>query len=519
MSNRDLHSLLAEATRLRERGRLPEAITAYRRLLTAFPELPDSWYNLGWLLKRAGLAEAALAAYDEALARNVRDPEEVHLNRAAIYSDLLSQPNAAITALQAALRLKPGYLPALLNLGNLAEDMGDAGAARGAYERVLQLSPGNAVALARLAGLGVDATADVTMIDRIKQGLATHKYAPADVAQLLFSLGNLHDRRGAYDEAFAAFEAANRHALDAARGTVAPYDAAVEAARVGALAEAYVAAGTPRDGILDPDPVPVFIVGMFRSGSSLLERILGSHSEIAAGGELDLVPRIARALGADPRAQVSIPTATMREHAQAYLQRLRALRTVARLVTDKRPDNFWNVGLIKRLFPAAKIINTRRHPLDNLVSVLAVHLDPTMNYSYRIEDILGHIAAERRMMAHWSRIYPGDILTVEYERLVGNPREEVTRVLSFLGLGYEDSCLEFHKTPGPVRTASVWQVREPLHDRSVGRWRHYEAVLRARLGDARLDALLARETGTAGTQVASTPAAANRVRSPASSSE
>lgn len=491
MIDGDLQALLAEAARLREIGRLPEAIEAYRRLLTAFPELPDSWYNLGWLLKRAGMAEAALAAYGEALARNVRDPEEVHLNRAAIYSDLLSQPRAALEALQAALRLNPTYLPALLNLGNLAEDMGDASVARSAYERVLSLSPGNATALARLAGLGKATTADDSMIGRIREGLATRKYPPAESAQLLFSLGRLYDSCGAYEEAFRTFEAANMHALEAARSDVTPYDAAAELALADALAQAFASAGTPGDGIADPDPQPVFIVGMFRSGSSLLERILSSHSGIAAGGELDLIPRIARRLGGDPSAQAGMRSTTVQELARAYLQHLRTLRPGARRVTDKRPDNFWNVGLIKRLFPVAKIINTLRQPLDNLVSVWATHLDPTLNYSYRIEDILGHIAAERRMMAHWSRLYPGDIFTMEYERLVGNPREEITRVLSFLGLQYEDSCLDFHKSSGSVRTASVWQVREPLHDRSVGRWLHYEASLRARVGDQKLEAYLA----------------------------
>jgi hypothetical protein len=98
------------------------------------------------------------------------------------------------------------------------------------------------------------------------------------------------------------------------------------------------------------------------------------------------------------------------------------------------------------------------------------------------------------MMAHWRRLYPGDVVTVEYEKLAEQPQEEVTRVLSLLGLPYESSCLEFYRTPGPVRTASVWQVREPLHDRSVGRWRHYEMALRARSGNPALDALLAGET-------------------------
>lgn len=490
MVDRDLQALLATASRLRESGRVAEAIDAYRRLLAAHPDLPDSWYNLGWLLRRAGRAEEALAAYREALARNVGEPEEVHLNRAAIYSDQLAQPRAALEALQEALRLNPRYLPALLNLGNLAEDVGDADAARSAYERALQLSPGNAVALARLAGLGRAATIDEPMIERLQAALATHSHPPADAALLLFALGRLYDSCGAYEQAYRTIEAANARALEAAGGAVAPYDAGAEAARADALAGAYSAAGTPKDGIADPRPEPVFILGLYRSGSTLLEQVLGAHSAFATGGELDLLPRIAHGLGGEARTQAGAPTASIRAAAEAYLARLRQVHPGASFVTDKRPDNFWHVGLIKRLFPSARIINTRRDALDNLVSIWALYLDTAMNYGFRIEDIAGHILAERRMMAHWNRIYPGDILTVEYERLVREPEAEIRRVLAFIGQPFESGCLEFHRTSKPVRTASVWQVREPLHDRSIGRWRHYETALRARPWDPSLAALL-----------------------------
>jgi tetratricopeptide (TPR) repeat protein len=494
MTDRDLQALLSKASSLRERGRVAEAIEAYRRLLAAYPELPDSWYNLGWLLKRAGHADDALAAYAEALARNVPEPEEVHVNRAAIYSDQLSQPRAAFDALQEALRLNPDYLPALLNLGNLGEDVGDAGAARNAYERALQVSPRNAIALSRLAGLDRAASIDDPMIGRLQAALEAHALPLADAALLLFSLGRLYDSCAAYDQAYRTMEAANEHARRAAGNAIAPFDAAAEAARADALAQAYSAAGRPADGIPGPSPAPVFIVGMFRSGSTLLEQVLGAHSAIEAGGELDMVPRIARELGDEARAQARAPTAAIRTCAEAYLDRLRRLHPDAALVTDKRPDNFWHVGLIKRLFPTAKIINTRRNPLDNLISVWALYLDAAMNYSFRIEDIAGHILAERRMMAHWNRLYPGTILTVEYEGLVKEPEAEITRVLSFIGQSFESVCLEFHRTSKPVRTASVWQVREPLHDRSIGRWRHYEAALRSRPKNRWLDALLAAES-------------------------
>jgi tetratricopeptide (TPR) repeat protein len=488
-----LQALLSEASSLRERGLVMEAIEAYRRLLAAYPGLPDSWYNLAWLLRRVGRADDALAAYAEALARNVPEPEEVHVNRAAIYSDQLCQPRAALEALQEALRLNPTYLPALLNMGNLAEDLGDAAEAHTAYERALQVSPRNAIAIARLAGLGRAATIDDPMIARLEVMLAEHAHAPAEAALLLFALGRLYDCCGAYDQAYRTIESANEQAIKAAGSAVADFDADAEADRADALAGAYSAAGRTMDGILAPDPVPVFIVGMFRSGSSLLEQVLGSHSAIEAGGELDAVPRIAGALGGEAWAQVRAPGAGIREHADAYLRRLRKLHPGARLVTDKQPDNFWHVGLIKRLFPTAKIINTRRHALDNLISVWALYLDGATNFSFRIEDVAGHILAERRMMAHWNQRYPGDILTLEYEELVTEPEAEITRVLSFIGQSFESACLEFHRTSRPVRTASVWQVREPLHDRSIGRWRHYEAALRSRPRNRWLDALLAAE--------------------------
>ena len=116
-----------------------------------------------------------------------------------------------------------------------------------------------------------------------------------------------------------------------------------------------------------------------------------------------------------------------------------------------------------------------------------------MNYGFRPQDIAGHIHAERRMMAHWARLFPGDILTVKYEDVVAAPEAEVRRVLDFLGLPFEAGCLEFHRSTAPVRTASVWQVREALHDRSIGRWRHYESYLRSLPNDPALDGLLAVE--------------------------
>lgn len=485
--------LLNEASRLRATGPISDAIAAYRALLAEYPDLPDSWYNLGWLLRQAGMARDALAAYDEALKRGAQGAEEIHLNRAAILSDALARPQDAKAELDTALTLNPNYLPALVNLGNLYEDLGEQAEARAVYEKAHNLAPGNALTLSRLAGLGTAASPDDPMIGKIRALIGSGTLLPADLALLQFALGRLYDSCGTYDEAAKAFASANSSARIAASGRVAPYDGVNELKRADRLAAAFAGTVTRQTGISNPEPQPVFILGMFRSGSTLVEQILGGHSQIAPGGELDMIPRISRGLGGDPVGIANAPEALLKDYAEAYLTRIRTMFPGAHIVTDKRPDNFWHVGLIKSLFPKAKIINTVRHPLDTLISVWGQYLDVSLNYGYELKDIAAHAYVERRMMAYWRQSFPDDILTVPYEDIVMQSEREVRRILDFLGLPFEPACLDFHKARGPVKTASVWQVREPLHDRSIGRWKHYEAYLRSLPPHPALDALLAVE--------------------------
>ncbi|MFN3608915.1 MAG: sulfotransferase [Hyphomonas sp.] len=493
MTDTRQQELLNTASRLREAGQIQDAIAAYRALLAEYPALPDSWYNLGWLLRQMGMGVDALAAYEEALKRGVQGAEEVHLNRAAILSDAMARPDEAKAELQKALTLNPNYLAALINLGNLHEDLGERAEAKAVYERAHALAPQNATALARLAGLGKATSADDEMIGRLKALIATGRLAPSDLALLQFAIGRLYDSCGAYDEAARSFAAANASARIAASGSVAPYDGMNELKRADRLAGAFMGTRGRQTGISDPSPQPVFILGMFRSGSTLIEQIIGAHSQVSAGGELDMIPRISRGLGSEPGRIATAPEQVLRDYAEAYLTRINTMFPGYAYVTDKRPDNFWHIGLIKRLFPKAKIINTVRHPLDTLISVWGQYLAASLNYGFTLQDTAAHIHAERRMMNHWNQIFPGDILVVPYEAVIQQPEEQVRRMLDFIGLPFEPACLEFHKATGPVKTASVWQVREALHDRSIGRWKHYESYLRSLPSHPALDALLAVE--------------------------
>ncbi len=471
MTGTEWQTLLNQASALREAGRVGEAIAAYQRLLAANPGLPGSWYNLGWLQKRARRFEDSLRSYAEALERGVGDPEEVHLNRAVILSDHLGRPEEALTELEAALELNPAYVPAFLNLGNLHEDRGDKEAARDSYRRALELEPNSALALARLAGVS---DADDRLIGRVRSAIADQA-AQAEKADLGFALGRLLDQSGDHDGAFEAYAEANRASAASYGPDFRGYDRSAHEQLVDRLIATFAEPAEPRAA--SAGDAPLFICGLFRSGSTLAEQILAGHSRVQAGGELDLIPALVARIRPYPDALASAEPAVFERLRGAYLAGVPAA-AAGTLVTDKRPDNFLHIGLIKAMFPEARIVHTRRDPLDNLLSLYFLHLDPGMAYALDLDDAAHWYREYRRLMAHWKAIYGADIHDVDYDELVREPRPVVERLLGFCGLEWEDQCLEFHSGLRVVKTASVWQVREPLYTRSSGRWKHYERHLR-----------------------------------------
>ena len=477
MNDKVIEALALQAAALRRAGRVVEAITAYETLLALRPELAESWYNLGWLLRQARRFEAALAAYQQALDRGVSMPEEVHLNRAVILSDHLSRSGQAADELRKALATNPEYVPALLNLGNLEEDLGARDQAKICYERALILDPDNVLALARSAGLVDAGPANASFVARLRSMLESSQLTAADRADLGFALGRLFDAAGQFDPAFAAYAAANKASSRSAIEDGYPrYDAGHHEDLVDRLILTFARPVEPLAG--SPDPVPLFICGMFRSGSSLTEQILASHSRVVAGGERDLIPSIiASQLQPYPQACEGLSPPDRDRLRRLYIDGLGPPSREDRIVTDKRPDNFLHVGLIKVMFPTAKIIHTRRQPLDNILSLYFLHLNPQMSYGSDLLDAAHWYRQYRRLMEHWTALYPDDIFDLDYDALVADPRPVVAALLAFCGLQWEDDCLVPHRAPGTVKTASVWQVREPLYRRSSGRWRNYERHL------------------------------------------
>jgi tetratricopeptide (TPR) repeat protein len=475
----DPRSLLKQATLLERAGRLADAESAYKQVLARWPDLPDSWYNLALLQRRLGRFDAALASYQEALNRGVTQPEEVHLNRGVIYSDCLRQDDAAEHELNAALRDNPNYVPALLNLANLNEDLGQRDAALALYERILKLQPDYHEALARYANLKTIAGPADPLVARLRAAIAGSSATPADKASLGFALGKVLDGCGAYDEAFDAYASANEKSRASAEGRGPAYDRKRHEQFIDQLIEVFsgdlVKAAAPI-----PAAPPIFICGMFRSGSTLTEQVLAGHSRVKAGGEIDLLPNLVRTnLAPFPARMTQVSARELASFAAQYREALARLFPGARYVTDKRPDNFLYIGLIKSLFPKAKIVHTMRDPLDNCLSVYFLHLDHGMGYALDLMDIGHYYRQYRRLMSHWKALYGPDILDFDYDAFVREPRPAVEKLLNFCGLDWEEGCLSFERVRNAVKTASVWQVREPLYQRSSGRWHHYEKQLAA----------------------------------------
>jgi tetratricopeptide (TPR) repeat protein len=469
---------LSEALALEAQGRTVEAIAAYEHLLESWPGVPNAWYNLARLQRQIGRYAPALASYQEALERSVANPEEVHLNRGVIFSDFLNQYDAAEKELKRALQINPRYVPALINYANLHEDLGRRELAAEMYERLLALDPDSPTALARYAGLKSFSDPEDPLIGRMRSALDARNLSLRGRANLEFALGRALDAVGDFDSAFQVYRQANRHSRESAPPGSGYYDLALQEKFTDQLINVFKqrmrgAADAPENA-----PQPIFICGMFRSGSTLLERLLGAHPRITAGGELEYISRAVNAdLAPFPQSMTSVDPERLGRLATEYRAAMAERFPTAINVTDKRPDNFLYIGLIKALFPRAKIIHPLRSALDNCLSIYFLNLDPGMAYALDLMDIGHYYRQYRRLMAHWKTLFAEDIIDVPYEALVKDPKSQLEQVLGFLGLPWDDACRTGGANVGAVKTASVWQVREPIHERSVGRNRNYRHLL------------------------------------------
>lgn len=467
-------------------GRAEAAVEAYQRFVSRHPESAVAHFNCAWYATRLGRHDLALEHYQRALELGVERPAEVHLNVAKIHAELLNDDAGARRHLERALELEPRYAAAWYNLGNLAEQQGRRDEARRCFGRCLEVEPANDAALARLADAhDFGGGAEEALFGRLAE--AAGRSADAD---LHVAYGRAQEQRGLYADAWRHYALANEQD----RRAHPPYDPAESERNFDRIIATCDAPWLARMRLEHPAD-PVFICGLFRSGSTLVEQILGAHPAFTPAGERAFLPRlVARQLPRYPEGLERLEPRQVQAWARAYDEESRRLFAPGTRLTDKRPDNVRYLGLVKAMFPRARIVVTRRDWRDVATSIFATRLGPSAPYATDLGHIRHFVEQHERLIAHWQALLGGDLVTVHYESLVADPRTEIGRVLDALGERWDERCLAFHEQRNTVRTASVWQVRQPLYRASVGRWSRFRDDFVAALGPG-VDAEPASPTG------------------------
>ena len=439
------HTLLAA-------GRLLEAEAAMRTLVKFEPENPQNWVALG-----------------------------------SVYTRLLRQDDA-LSAFEEAARLNPAQVRLRLSIGHIHKTLGRRKECEQAYHECLRMDPALGEAYWSLADLKTYVFSDAEIAAMLGL-LAGSSGDDSNKAQLHFALARALEQKKEYQLAFSHYAVGNALRRSSSPFAIANFEA--KSRRVAACFDSAFFA--ERLGAGCPDASPIFIVGLPRSGSTLVEQILASHSRVEGTMELpniltmvrefdhmdargDGYPENVRAVSPEKRAALG----------RRYLDETRPIRSGRPHFIDKMPNNFSHIGLIHAILPNATVIDVRRHPMDACFSTFKQHFSEGQSFSYDLDDLGRYYRAYLALMDHWDEVLPGKVMHLEYEKLIRDPDANIRRLLAHCRLPFEAACLNFHATRRPVRTASSEQVRQPLYASGVGYWKHFAKELeplRVSLGD------------------------------------
>jgi tetratricopeptide (TPR) repeat protein len=429
---------------LHDTERSEEAIACYRRAAEIDPENPAVWSGLGADYAQIGDMEKSAAAYGRSVALEPGQPG-IHMSYAHALKSLGRQAEA-LREYRAAIAQKPDFGEVYWSMANL---------------KVFRFEPAEVAA----------------MEEQVKRADLSES---ANV-HFRFALGKACEDAGDYDRAWEFYHTGNQR-----QRPLVSYDPAGFEMRHRQLAEVFTREFLEQHAGqgFDSD-APIFIVGLPRSGSTLIEQILASHSQVEGTLELSTLGEIAVSVARYRSGRVEYPEAVrqltardFRAYGQQYLEETKTYRTTGKpRFTDKLPNNFSHIGFAHLILPNAKIINARRHPLDSILGSYKQLFGKGQNFTYDMDELALYYRQYHEIMQHWQRVLPGKVLDVHYEDTVGDFEAQVRRILAHCGLPFEEACLRFHETNRAVRTASSEQVRQPLYRLALGTWRRYEKHL------------------------------------------
>jgi len=451
-------------------GRYKEAGHFLRQAIEIQPNSPDALSNLGVLLLWMGeLADA------ENLLRRALKLKPRHVaaqNNLGLTFTLLGRPRDARARFQKALKMVPRNAEATYGIGQVAKMEGRFDEAEAMFTRALELKPKMPGPLAALAGIRKMQSSDRAWLNRAEV-VAGSGLAPLEEADLRFALGKYWDDVGDFARAFEHYKRAN----ELQRTVAEEYDRKARTSFVNDFKSVYTRENISARIGSSVSARPVFVVGMMRSGTSLVEQIIASHPAVTGAGELGFWSNAVLAHETTARKGL-LGDPIIKQLADEYLRVLSEKSSEALRVVDKAPVNSDYLGIIHSVFPNARIIYMRRNPIDTCLSCYFQQLLPSHDFAMDLSDLAHYYREHHRLMAHWLTVLPvGAILEVPYEELVAGQEAWTRKILDFLGLEWDARCLQFHETKRQVATASYWQVRQKLFPNSVERWRNYEKFI------------------------------------------
>jgi Flp pilus assembly protein TadD len=485
-----------------EVGRVPDAIAALQRAVASDPRYTDAYFRLGIALEKIGDIGGAIVAYDRAIkllpslteawfragalfyTLGQRDEAIGCFRRAAVTGSkssfgrlgkaralLIEDRNQeAEQILRETLVADPRNAMAYDLLGTVLSELGRFDEARACFERTVAVAPMLAGSYYDLVRCRPVTNGDNGLLQQMQATLATPGLEAGQRLRLHLAIGKAAEDLGDYRLAMQHFDAA-----DAVRRGSASFDSAAFSIEIDRL----IARCTPEwiaraDELGSSDATPVLIIGMPRSGTTLVEQIVSMHPEVGAGGELNFWSQ--RGLAWNRSAENETPFLT--KATTDYLGVLRAIAPTAARVTDKMPFNFLWAGLIHVAFPRAIIIHCRRAAIDTALSIHQTHFHPSMPFPTGGAELVAYFRGYQRLIDHWRSVLPADrFIEVDYEDLTRAPEPVIRRIIAACGLAWHDSCLRPESNPRAVKTPSKWQTRQPIYRTSVERWRRYEPWL------------------------------------------
>ncbi len=458
---------------LKKLGHENQAMEQYRIAISLRPDVPNSLVMLAEILTQKKLAAEAAECIRLAFETAQNKPAAYyHLAKSLVDSGLHLDAEQAVSK---AISLESNVAASHALLGNILQQLGRFDEAVASFQTALELQPTRAPVYFDIVSCKRITEADQPIVDRMLALVQERSLSTSDRKALHYALGKAYNDLGDYRKAMRHYDEANGHMM--MLNAIKPFDRKAHSASFDSVIQTFTPEffETHREFGNESD-LPILIVGMIRSGTTLVEQIVSSHSSIAAGGERTYLMERAQSVMVPMKGAPHIGPA--RHLAKGYLEMLSSVDETAKHVTDKMPHNFVHLGLVHLLFPNVKIIHCRRNPVDTCLSIYTTPFPEPLNFGHDPELIVYFYKEYQRLMEHWRKVLPSDrFMEVDYEDLITDRENTTRKLVQFCGLEWEDSFLHHEKNEGAIRTPSWWQARQPVYSSSMGRWKNYEPWL------------------------------------------